>query len=202
MQIDKVYLIVHPLLDQSTVRNLSKADKLIIKNELHNFGQLVNESVRKKENALFIVVPSRVRKNTIVARSQDRLISFIQRKLNSNFKIIGSEFGYYNIGDLITSNQKNKAVFLAAQNELNSIEFSKNVHVQAVGQYLDCCVKRGALNICELIGAKGVHTTYEQLNWSKKMWSPLFIRKEKLFTKFSKWRRELFGKRKLSKPKI
>ena len=202
MKVSEIILIVHPLYRQTQMTASPTGDKqkrVVSQNEMHNYGKLI---LGAKKDSIVIFVPSSAR--TAETRNQQtRLIKFAQTNLGKERVLtLPTEFGFKLQSRAIITTRtderlKFQEVFKKSQKKLNKLEFAPNVKITATGQFRGKCVDTAAVNISNIIESRGFATNIQLKKESKTILETLeLLGKGRTFNKFTKWRRNTFGKRK------
>ncbi|MFA6268957.1 MAG: hypothetical protein WCW13_04660 [archaeon] len=203
--INKIYILAHPLYTQNYTRDnpdyprrsyATKSEKTITKNELHNYGLMIQEAKRNPNAILLFVELENIFPNSTFANEYKRLSKYAQKELAERFLPTPAAFGY----GLKNSWNVSEAIRLTTLN-LGKVKFSSPVTIEYTGQHPEYCAKRSAERIGDILddrriptnlrirkGSKGIHDLTEQLLEASA------LNKKRRLTKFSNWRRKTFGK--------
>lgn len=211
MQIEKVYLIVHPLYRQSQIED-SKEKRIVTQNEMDNYGRIIKEA-KKTPNSIVILVPTK-NKDPLTRQKQARLLRFARKEMGGRVLSVSAEIGHkqnsffekprHIIGSSEELFKKEKLTSNSAFNQLkrklSKFQFRRSVKIVATGQYRDKCVETGANNLRDALKKEEVRSSItfrkesKTVNETRVLLGTLY--RKRPLAEFSDWRRRTFGKRK------
>ncbi len=200
MQIDSIYLVVHPLFRQAQMKD-SKERRAVTQNEMDNYGRMILEA-KKNANSLIIFVPTTT-KNPETRKKQARLIKFARKTLGKRVISLSTEFGFREhrrLKDMVDSRpedtQRIQAAIKEATKKLSQFEFTKKPTIISSGQFLGQCVMNGSFNLEYILKLRGSKPNISFQKESKTLSDTVvLLGKNRSMIAFRKWRQKTFGKK-------
>jgi hypothetical protein len=176
------------------ISDSSAHERVITKNELHNYGLLIQEA-KKTPNSVFFFVGLQTIPGEKFPFDKEyaRLKRYAKKELGEKLIFLPPAFGYRSHCDSV------EPAVLLVRNILKKLKFSPNVSIEYTGQFGSGCARRSAERMEDILVEQKIEVTLKKRadvrseeEIKKQLRDSLY--KEKGLLKFTKWRRATFPK--------